>query len=201
MTRRLKTPQRTESAIEGHMSTTRIQAVDIELAALRDGIDAAVALVDQHRPAVGVVDKAIAFLTDKGLDCGPLQKMSDAFHRRGPRLSAVDIELAALRDGMATAVELVLERRPPHEVIDEAVAFLRDKGLDTTALELRDPNHASTSTGGTLPTLNIKELKRTALEQAIAKHPRNFSAAIRELGCGRTTFYRHLKEHGLMSEQ
>jgi len=183
------------------MSTTRIQAVDIELAALRDGVEAAVQLVDAHRPAVGVVDKAIAFLTEKGVDCAPLQQLSDAFHRRGPRVSAVDIELAALRDGMSAAVELVLERRPPHEVVDEAIAFLTEKGLDTTALELRDPEHATARSDGTLPTLNIKELKRMALEQAIAKHPRNFSAAIRELGCGRTTFYRHLKEHGLLHEQ
>jgi len=49
----------------------------------------------------------------------------------------------------------------------------------------------------TLPTLNLKDLERIAIEQALAKHPRNVSAAIRELGLGRTTMYRKLKQYGL----
>lgn len=178
------------------MSNTRVQAVDIELTALRDGVEAAAQLIDAHRPAVAVVDKAIAFLQDKGLDCAPLLQLSDAFHRRGPRLTAVDIQLTALRDGMAAAVELVQDRRPPHHVVDEAICFLQDHGINTKPLEQRDVG-GSPDGNGPLPTLNIKDLKRMALEQAIAKHPSNFSNAIRELGCGRTTFYRHLKEHGI----
>ncbi|MCP4498773.1 MAG: sigma-54-dependent Fis family transcriptional regulator [Deltaproteobacteria bacterium] len=52
----------------------------------------------------------------------------------------------------------------------------------------------------TLPTLNLKDLERIAIEQALSKHPRNVSAAIRELGLGRTTMYRKLKQYGLRGE-
>jgi len=49
----------------------------------------------------------------------------------------------------------------------------------------------------TLPSLNLDELEREAVAQAIAANPRNMSAAIRALGCGRTTFYRKLRQFGL----
>lgn len=49
----------------------------------------------------------------------------------------------------------------------------------------------------TLPTVNLDELEREAVIQAIAANPKNMSAVIRSLGCGRTTFYRKVKQFGL----
>ena len=177
------------------MTQKRIQAVDLELAALRDGVDAAIKLIDESAPAASVIEKAINFLDDKGVETDPLVAIVAAMRRRGPRLNATDITLVALRDGMNAAVELIVERRPTNDVVEEAAAFLEDKGINADELRRREARPTDA-----LPTLNIKDLKRIAVEQAIAKHPGNFSAAIRELGCGRTTFYRHLHAYGLMND-
>lgn len=175
------------------MSDKKIKAVDIELSALRDGVDAAVRLADEHRPAPAVVEKAAAFLERVGVDATELNEFAKALRRRGPRLTSTDITLSVLRDGMDAALALVHERRPPHSTVEAAADFLEEKGRDATPLRERRAPQSSEE----LPTLNLEELKRLALMQAIALHPGNYSAAIRELGCGRTTFYRHLKKHGL----
>ena len=45
--------------------------------------------------------------------------------------------------------------------------------------------------------LNLEELEKTAMRQAIAKHGGNLSRAAQELGLGRTTLYRKMAKHGL----
>lgn len=48
-----------------------------------------------------------------------------------------------------------------------------------------------------LPALSINEMERLAIVQAIERHNGNLSAAIRELGLGRTTLYRKLKQYDI----
>jgi DNA-binding NtrC family response regulator len=48
-----------------------------------------------------------------------------------------------------------------------------------------------------LPPVTLDEIERHAIEQAIAHNSGNVSAAIRQLGIGRTTLYRKLREYGL----
>jgi DNA-binding NtrC family response regulator len=50
---------------------------------------------------------------------------------------------------------------------------------------------------GSLPAVSLEALERMAIEQAIERHDGNVSAAIRELGIGRTTLYRKPKHYGL----
>jgi two-component system, NtrC family, response regulator HydG len=48
-----------------------------------------------------------------------------------------------------------------------------------------------------LPVMSLEQLERLAIQQAIDRHQGNVSAAIRELGLGRTTMYRKLQEYGI----
>jgi DNA-binding NtrC family response regulator len=45
--------------------------------------------------------------------------------------------------------------------------------------------------------LNLAELEKQAIQQAITKHQGNMSKAARELGMGRTTLYRKMARHGI----
>jgi two-component system response regulator HydG len=45
--------------------------------------------------------------------------------------------------------------------------------------------------------LNLEELEKGAIRQAVAKHGGNLSKAAQELGLGRTTLYRKMSKHGL----
>ncbi|MEP7314967.1 MAG: sigma-54 dependent transcriptional regulator, partial [Pseudomonadota bacterium] len=48
-----------------------------------------------------------------------------------------------------------------------------------------------------VPTLNLDELEKQAIQQAIARHQGNLSKAALSLGLGRTTLYRKMARHGL----
>jgi two-component system, NtrC family, response regulator HydG len=43
--------------------------------------------------------------------------------------------------------------------------------------------------------LNLEELEKAAIRQAISKHGGNLSKAAQELGLGRTTLYRKMAKH------
>ena len=46
-------------------------------------------------------------------------------------------------------------------------------------------------------TLNLEELEKIAIEQAIEKHEGNMSMVAKELGLGRTTLYRKMAKYGI----
>lgn len=48
-----------------------------------------------------------------------------------------------------------------------------------------------------LPAVDLETLERMAIEQSISRNRGNVSAAIRELGIGRTTIYRKLRQYGM----
>lgn len=47
------------------------------------------------------------------------------------------------------------------------------------------------------PTINLEELEKIAIFNAIRKHQGNLSAAAKELGLGRTTLYRKMEKYGI----
>ena len=46
-------------------------------------------------------------------------------------------------------------------------------------------------------TLNLQDLEKQAIQQAVSKHRGNLSKAAQELGLGRTTLYRKIAKHGI----
>lgn len=48
-----------------------------------------------------------------------------------------------------------------------------------------------------IPTHNLEDLERTAIEQTIQKHNGNISQAAKELGLTRGALYRRLEKYGL----
>ena len=49
----------------------------------------------------------------------------------------------------------------------------------------------------TIPSLNVEEIEKTAIINAIKKHGGNLTRATKELGLGRSTLYRKMKKYGL----
>lgn len=58
-------------------------------------------------------------------------------------------------------------------------------------------NKTSTQDSGGDNNLNLEEVEKQAIREAILKHNGNLSRAARELGLGRTTLYRKLSKYGL----
>ena len=82
--------------------------------------------------------------------------------------------------------------------------YMIERGVimaDSTILKAEDitfsPIEQQKETAQSIPTHNLEELEKTAIEQAVQKHNGNISQAAKELGLTRGALYRRLEKYGL----
>jgi DNA-binding NtrC family response regulator len=97
----------------------------------------------------------------------------------------------AVQHAAVIADEVIGLRDLPPRILSDRSRAPTSAALEQIAEPMTFP--APTS----LPAVPLAELERMAIEQSIERNGGNVSAAIRELGIGRTTLYRKLKEYGL----
>lgn len=75
-----------------------------------------------------------------------------------------------------------------HRVIKDLLAIIKAKNKIISDLSNKDTRIFST----------LNQLEAQAIEKTIKKHNRNLTEAAKELGIGRATLYRKMKEFGLL---
>ena len=75
--------------------------------------------------------------------------------------------------------------------VERAVIMAEDSSLHLQDLLV----HGQAAAADPQQQLNLEELEKTAIRQAISKHGGNLSKAAQELGLGRTTLYRKMAKH------
>jgi len=84
--------------------------------------------------------------------------------------------------------------RELQHIIERAVIMAGSSMIQATDFILKDTEDNSTRT---TKTLNIEQVEKTALIQALEKHHGNLSEVARELGWSRPTIYRKMKKYGI----
>jgi DNA-binding NtrC family response regulator len=86
-------------------------------------------------------------------------------------------------------------RRLPSAAMQNKPENIGQIALSESSQAVKNLAQESNSTPLQFPTLNLEQLERLAIEEAIKQYSGNMSEVIRRLGIGRTTFYRKLKEY------
>lgn len=84
--------------------------------------------------------------------------------------------------------------RELQHAVERAVILSKDAALSTRDFQLVAAENGSTSE---LHSLNLNDVEREAIRQALIKCGNNLTRAAEELGIGRTTLYRKMNEYGL----
>lgn len=84
--------------------------------------------------------------------------------------------------------------RELQHAVERAVILCRDVQLSTSDFQLI---HTLEDNTGKLNSLNLVEVEREVIVQALRKFGNNMTKAAEELGIGRTTLYRKMNEYGL----
>lgn len=79
--------------------------------------------------------------------------------------------------------------------IERSVIMAENAVLEADDITFSPIEHKGTSSS--VPTHNLEELERTAIEQVVRKHNGNISQAAKELGLTRGALYRRLEKYGL----
>ncbi|MEM0996490.1 MAG: sigma-54 dependent transcriptional regulator [Bacteroidota bacterium] len=87
--------------------------------------------------------------------------------------------------------------RELQHALERAVIMSDAVTLQPEDFLLQEPDGSPSATTPTSATLNLEDVERTAIRNAILKHNGNLSRAAKELGLGRTTLYRKMSKYGL----
>ena len=87
--------------------------------------------------------------------------------------------------------------RELQHAIERAVIMSEGDSLQPHDFILHEPSHAVDAHHEGHPNLNLEEVEKVAIRNAILKHQGNLSKAAKELGLGRTTLYRKMSRYGI----
>jgi DNA-binding NtrC family response regulator len=87
--------------------------------------------------------------------------------------------------------------RELQHVIERVVIMSEHATLQLDGVLLTPAPLPAAAPATAMGTLNLDELEKQAIQQAIARHRGNLSKAAQSLGLGRTTLYRKMARHGL----
>lgn len=87
--------------------------------------------------------------------------------------------------------------RELQHALERAVIMSDSNHLQPEDFLLQEPVLAAVGETAEKESLNLEEVERTAIRDAILKHSGNLSRAAKELGLGRTTLYRKMSKYGL----
>jgi transcriptional regulator of acetoin/glycerol metabolism len=79
----------------------------------------------------------------------------------------------------------------------ERAVIMSENGSFPLAGIVLAPAAAAPRTADAMPVLNLDELEKQAILQAISRYQGNLTRAAQALGLGRTTLYRKMARHGL----
>jgi len=114
-----------------------------------------------------------------------LKKYSNKYNKNGLKISAKAIQALLDYSWPGNIRELM-------HLVERAVIMTEDKTITETDFALK--KYSKTN----LPnSLNVEELEKQAIIDAIQKHNKNFTKAALELGLGRSTLYRKMKKYGI----
>jgi DNA-binding NtrC family response regulator len=100
---------------------------------------------------------------------------------------------AAVRDAAPSSSAAEASTTP----VEVALGSLSPPARSAADVEVPGASPADPDAFPALPPVSLAELEKEAIRQAIDHNDGNVSAAIRQLGIGRTTLYRKLREYGL----
>lgn len=87
--------------------------------------------------------------------------------------------------------------RELQHALERAVIMADGMTLQPDDFLLHRQDRASSSQNQNVSTLNLEDMEKLAIKNAILKHDGNLSKAAKELGLGRTTLYRKMTKYGL----
>ena len=91
----------------------------------------------------------------------------------------------------------ILAHGRPIQIADIPPRLIAGQSTESLA-GMKRPSHPFFSS---LPDTDMASIEREAIKTALARHGGNVAAAVRQLGIGRTTFYRKLRRYGLRLER
>jgi len=114
-----------------------------------------------------------------------LEKYSDKYNKSGLRISAKAIQ--ALEDYKWPG-----NIRELRHLVERAVILAENRVINEEVFALK-----KVSRNYNLDSLNVEDLEKQAIINAIQKHNGNYTKAADELGLGRSTLYRKMKKYGI----
>jgi len=114
-----------------------------------------------------------------------LEKYSDKYNKSGLRISAKAIQ--ALEDYKWPG-----NIRELRHLVERAVILAENQVINEEVFALK-----KVSRNYNLDSLNVEDLEKQAIINAIQKHNGNYTKAADELGLGRSTLYRKMKKYGI----
>ncbi|MDJ0710965.1 MAG: sigma-54 dependent transcriptional regulator [Woeseiaceae bacterium] len=156
---------------------------------------------DRFRPdllfRLNTVEITIPPLRDRRDDILPIARhFADVYARKYNKASS---RLSAAAEAALLDYDWPGNVRALRHAIERAVIMSNDENLSPEDLQLDYPGAGEASSpASTIPAiLNLDEMEKNTIEQALRKHGFNISRAASELGLTRASLYRRMEKHGI----
>ena len=144
---------------------------------------------------INTIEIRIPPLRERADDIPPLAAHYAALYARKYNKPVLRIDAAALET--LQAYHWPGNVRELQHVIERVVIMSEHATLQLDGVLLTPAPLPAAAPATAMGTLNLDELEKQAIQQAIARHRGNLSKAAQSLGLGRTTLYRKMARHGL----
>jgi len=119
-----------------------------------------------------------------------LKQYSEKYQKGGMEIAAATLQKLQQYPWHGNVREL-------QHALERAVIMADGMVLQPDDFLLHNHNSTTSSAQNTTETLNLEDMEKLAIKNAILKHDGNLSKAAKELGLGRTTLYRKMTKYGL----